>query len=124
MQKKRRRAVPIPDGCIPETIDRLLATEFWLRSLVPETGYVRLHDDHNGTYQGTLRIVLDKMGEVQVIAAGANGLVCLRFRTSDGGGVSLNTRKALLILAEAIRMDNKERPINMSSGAVQDLLLP
>ncbi len=113
MPKRKRRAVPIPDGRIPETIDRLLASEFWLHSLAPETGYARLNDDHDGTYQGTLRIVFDRTGDAHVIAAGTTGLVVLRFRTSVGGGVSLNTRKALLILAEAIRKDNEERPINV-----------
>lgn len=116
MPKKKRRAVPIPDGRIPGTIYRLLASEFWLHSLAPEKGYERLHDDHDGTYQGTPRIVFDRMGDAHVIAAGTTGLAVLRFRTSGGGGVSLNTRKALLILAEAIRMDNEQRPISMPSG--------
>ncbi len=118
MPKKKRPALPIPDDRIPETVAQLLASEFWLHSLAPDTGYSRLHDDHDGTYQGTLRIIFDRMGDAHVIATGTNGLVMLRFRTSGGGGVSLNTRKALLILAEAIRKDNEERPITVPTGTV------
>jgi hypothetical protein len=76
---------------------------------LPDDGGLRLHDDHDGTYEGTLWVQVGPDGDawVNVINRSPFGL---RFRNSFGGGRSLRVHNALLILAHAIKMDNLERP--------------
>jgi hypothetical protein len=69
----------------------------------------RIQDDCDGvkTREQSVRVIMDFTGDTYV-AAGTSKL--MRFRTFYGGGASLRVRNALLILAEAIRLDNEERP--------------
>lgn len=90
-----------------KTSKKLLEASFWPDALRAETGYRRLHDDHDGTYQGWLGVYFDRMGDAYL---SIDGSPALRFRTWGGGGMSERTRNALVLLAEAIRMDNEDRP--------------
>lgn len=97
----------------PATVDALLNSFFWLPTLQTMQSYGRLHDDHDGTKEGVLQIVFSPDGDAHVAIAGgpeSGYSPTLRFRTYEGGGLSLRTRNALLILAEAIRLDNLEHP--------------
>ena len=91
---------------------RVLENPFWIPTLEPDKVFSRLHDDHDGTREGTINVFFDRMGDAYVSIEGrdsrSNGL--LRFRTVGGGGLSERTRNALMILAEAIRLDNKDCP--------------
>lgn len=76
----------------------------------PSNGGMRLHDDHDGTYDGTAWVTIGDDGDalLQVVQQeGGNGL---RFRTHLGGGMSPRTHNALVILARAIKLDNADRP--------------
>lgn len=86
-----------------------LEASYWLTSLEPRAGYTRRHDDTDGERgpEQDLSVMIGPDGDCWVQAGGGE---TLRFRTYAGGGASLRTRNALLILAEAIRRDNEERP--------------
>jgi hypothetical protein len=90
-----------------KTIKKILETPYWQPTLHPDTCYVRQHDDHDGEPLGGLRVFFDEFGDAYV---STDLHPCLRFRTPMGGGQSERTRMALMILAEAIRLDNEERP--------------
>jgi hypothetical protein len=91
-------------------VDALLDSEFWLHTISTGQTYGRNHDDTDGEAGQFISILFDQMGDAYMDKA-SNYPWPLRFRTYEGGGHSLKTRKALLILAEAIRQDNEERPI-------------
>lgn len=92
---------------IAKRIKKLLEDSFWPESLSPDVSYQRIHDDHDGTFTGTLSVFIDRMGDVYLTVDRA--FEALRFRTMGGGGHSLRVRNALVVLAEAIRLDNEER---------------
>lgn len=93
---------------IEKEIKRILEISFWLPTLKTDTLYERTHDDHDGTFKGKIRVAFDMMGDawVNVDRQGID----LRFRSWTGGGNSQRVRNALMILAEAIRLDNEEHP--------------
>jgi hypothetical protein len=88
-------------------IKKLLEVPFWPSSLTPNKPYTRLHDDHDGTHQGRIGVIFDQMGDAYIFS---DHQPFLRFRTWGGGGNSLRVRNALVILAEAIRLDNEDKP--------------
>jgi hypothetical protein len=89
-------------------IKRLLEHPTWPPHLQARTPYRRLHDDHDGKREGHLRVVFSDDGDAWVSIPDVPPGEGLRFRTGIGGGRSLRTRAALLILAEAMRLDNEE----------------
>ncbi len=91
----------------PEFLKKLLYEQFWLETLDVKCAYSRLHDDHDGTFKGIISVGFDQMGDAWLFVEDQSPL---RFRTWEGGGMSLRTRNALVILAEAIRLDNEETP--------------
>lgn len=99
----------------PERAEKLVHTllneNYWLPKLRPDTRYVRTNDDHDGTWFPKINVVFSHDGDawVGVQALRPEVLSSCRFRTGMGGGASLRVRNALLILAEAIRLDNEDR---------------
>ena len=93
---------------IQEIIPRILESFFWIDELDTETIYARLHDDTDGKMEGQIAVQIDRQGDVYLTTDEHRG-PSLRFRTDGGGGMSLRTRTALLILALAIKMDTAER---------------
>ncbi len=93
---------------IEKTVKKLLETPYWLETLNPDFAYRRDHDDHDGEPKGGLMVMFDEWGDGHVAT---DCHPWLRFRTYGGGGKSLRTRNALMILAEAIRLDNEEEGI-------------
>lgn len=90
---------------------RVLEHPFWIPTLKTDEFYTRTHDDHDGTSTGKLNVSVDQMGDVWLLVDPPDGFSkTLRFRTYGGGGNSMRVRNALMILAEAIRLDNLERP--------------
>lgn len=95
---------------IEERVREILEEPFWLRTLETGRRYNRVHDDHDGTFKGSINITFGWDGDAWV-ECDAEEHSPLRFRMEmTGGGRSPRTRKALLILAEAIRLDNEECP--------------
>ncbi len=92
-------------------IDALLGEHMiWPEGLEAATQYRRTHDDHDGTCDGKISVVIGHDGDAWVDLQGKRPCESLRYRTYQGGGRSLRVRNALLILAYAIMLDNKELP--------------
>lgn len=89
-------------------IKDLLEEPFWLHTLKSNTAYFRTHDDCDGDTKKGIQVIFDKLGDAHFSVQNMKG-EC-RFRTF-GGGQSLRVRNALLILAEAIRLDNDDHPL-------------
>lgn len=88
---------------------RILGHPFWIPELYSDTMYSRLHDDHDGTREGIVSVKFDMAGDAWLSTDKHRGPP-LRFRTEGGGGLSPRVRNALMLLAEAIRLDNLEHP--------------
>lgn len=95
-------------------IHTLLETPFWPQTIQSGKLYLRYEDD---SPEGSLSVSFDVDGDgyirvYQNIDPTEHNW-SLRFRIlMSGGGESPRVRNALLILAEAIRLDNEERPQN------------
>lgn len=74
--------------------------------------YARRHDDTDGkrTPDQSLGVMFSADMDAWLVSPLGPEYQALRFRTSAGGGCSPRVHRALLILAEAIRRDNTERP--------------
>lgn len=88
-------------------INALLSRPFWLETLNDADCYERQHDDTDGKPEGFLAVSFGPDGDAYV---SIHMHPVLRFRTEIGGGGSPRTRNALILLAEAIRLDNEARP--------------
>ena len=100
-----KKKPPTPE----EMVKKILETPFWIDTLGTEEVYQRVHDDHDGTFEGRICISISSDGDVWLSTDKHRGPP-LRFRCELGGGASPRVRNALLILAEAIRLDNLDRP--------------
>jgi hypothetical protein len=111
--KERKVLKRCVDGISQETIvkaiNEILNEPFWLPGLETQVAYQRIHDDHDGTFDGILSVVFGKDSDAWLQILGKPGVI-LRFRNSFGGGQSQRVRNALLILAHAIKLDNEEVP--------------
>jgi hypothetical protein len=94
---------------VQRAMNTLIEGAYWPQSIEPKSSHTRRHDDTDGKrdIEQDLTISIGPDGDAWVVAAGAPPL---RFRTLAGGGHSLRVRNALLVVAEAIRRDNAERP--------------
>lgn len=90
-------------------VARVLEPDYWLPSLEVRRCYSRRQDDTDGQrdYTQNLDVMIGPDGDCWLTAGGGQ---TLRFRTWAGGGMSVRTRQALMVLAEAIRLDNEDRP--------------
>ena len=84
---------------------RVLEHPFWIPELDVNVAYERLHDDHDGTFRGKINVAFSIDGDAWISVDGHRSL---RFRTYEGGGMSLRVRNALVVLALAIKLDNEE----------------
>lgn len=92
-------------------VHELLDNPFWLPTITPYEPYARTHDDCEGDRDQRLVVTFSEDADAWVSVEG-NPTGSLRFRVPMiGGGLSGRTRSALMILAEAIRLDNEERPL-------------
>lgn len=92
-------------------IHALLNDNYWLPQLRPDTRYARTTDDHDGKFFPKVNVIFSGDGDawMMVQTLRPEVMASCRFRTGMGGGHSLRVRNALLILAEAIRLDNELR---------------
>ncbi|MFH1129426.1 MAG: hypothetical protein V1686_01700 [Patescibacteria group bacterium] len=89
---------------------RVLDYPFWIPDVETMRRYTRIHDDHDGTFQGAITVIFSKDGDAWVEFDPTHNASPLRFRGDLGGGMSLRTKNALMILALAIKLDNEEAP--------------
>jgi hypothetical protein len=89
------------EGDRVEAVRRFLSSPVWPERLEARTPYDREADEGGG-----VRVFLSEDGDAFLSVASAN--MATRFCTLQGGGQSPRVRAALLILAEAIRLDNEE----------------
>jgi hypothetical protein len=101
-------------------VDILLASPFWLQGLSTDKVYRRESDDTDGEEQGiSVAFGPDADAWVEVRSYKVHREeedetprppVMHRFRTGFGGGRSQRVRTALLILAHAMELDEKDLP--------------
>lgn len=75
--------------------------------LAPRVGHVRIQDDHEGTFKGSICVGIGPDGDAWIQQDDHDPI---RFRNMLGGGMSPRTYTALIILALAIEEDNKQNP--------------
>ncbi len=108
--------VTVPtDSAVTSSLDVLLESVFWPKSLSIGAAYSRVHDDCDGQRgaEHELTVVIGRDGDLHVLQCGE---ISLRFREPFGGGASPRVRNALLVLAEAIRRDNAADASHTRSG--------
>ena len=95
---------------VDKALNDLLEGDYWIDTLAVNEFYSRLHDDTDGktTSDHALEVLIAEDLDMHIIVPGQTE--SLRFRNYLGGGSSLRVRNALLVLAEAMRRDNAERP--------------
>jgi len=78
-----------------------------------------VHDDCDGDLNQALAVIIDDNADAHVLLPPDRNVESLRFREQLGGGMSPRVRNAILVLAEAIRRDNLDRPqqLRADSGA-------
>lgn len=103
-----QRLVPTAD--VHDTIAYLLDVHFFLDQLRTKVWYERQSDGDEKDGKGQLRKLSVKFDELNNAIISVNGHTAM-FATGGEGGMSRRTRTALLILAEAIRLDNIQTPI-------------
>lgn len=86
-------------------VKNILESPIWLNTIEDTTPYTIQHDDTDGKDEGFLTVMFDRYGDAYI---SIDIRTQLRFRTLLGGGKNLRTRTALMILAEAIRLDTKK----------------
>lgn len=102
------KRIPMPnERQVGKAMDTLLEGAYWPGTLVSRTAYVRVQDDCDGDLSQCLSVGFSQDGDAWIQT---HGPMTLRFRSLGGGGMSLRVRNALLVLAEAIRRDNEDRP--------------
>src|SRR5258708_5755811 len=98
----------------------LLEGYFWIPSLETAKIYERMEDDTSGILTVTFSADGDAWINVFSKVDPAEFRDTFRFRVPfAGGGQSPRVRNALLVLAEAIRLDNKEHPQFARKSSVQ-----
>lgn len=91
-------------------VHRVLENPFWIPDLIAKKSYTRIHDDHDGTFEGAITVTFSEDGDAWVNVDPSYNRSALRFRNFFGGGMSLRVRNALMILAFAIKLDNEKIP--------------
>ena len=71
--------------------------------------YFITNDDCDGETHEGVTVIIDSQGDAWITVSGKKGYGTSRIRNFNGGGHNHRTRNALMILAEAIRLDNEER---------------
>lgn len=89
-------------------VRKLLEEPLLLQELEPGILHTRVHDDHDGTKEGSVAVGMAVDGDMHIYTDKA--FQDLRFRTYAGGGSSPRVHNALRILALAIKLDNKDKP--------------
>jgi|GEM_PF-2137644 len=102
---------------LEERVTKILEGDFKLPSVEFGQSFKRIHDDNDGLATGlSLKIDMDGNIKVDVDAE----FMSARYRTYIGGGRSLRTRNALMVLALAMEKDSQDP--NTSSDIQLELI--
>mgnify|MGYP000083937511 CR=1 FL=1 len=96
-----------------QMLKRCLGDGIVLPKVVSGVTYSRIHDDHDGTFDGSIELFFGPDGDAWISVQRLHDHQiprAIRFRNYCGGGRSLRVYHALRLLAEAIRLDQEERP--------------
>lgn len=95
---------------LDKALHSLLEGDYWLNTLGLDEFHVRRQDDCDGEggLEHQLQVYLSADLDIHLPIPGQ--MHSLRFRDAMGGGSSPRVRNALIVLAEAIRRDNEDRP--------------
>lgn len=118
MSKKKRPLEEADIEAVSERLEEILGHEWQIVTPQLESGvvYERVHDDHEGRYDGRLLLQMSRDGDMWLSSDFMAGK-SMRFRMPFiGGGMSRRVHTALRILALAIKLDNEERPIQLPGG--------
>ncbi len=95
-------------GIISEKIKELLESAWWPGEIEVNKNYFRTHDDCDGDTSEGVSLTFSVDGDAHIICT-RRAMQSCRYRIpSIGGGRSPRVRKALLILALAIKLDNED----------------
>lgn len=92
-----------------DMIKQVLETPYWIPTLKADIPYFITNDDCDGNLHQGITVTIDCQGDAWISINGERGYQTCRIRTFNGGGHNHRTRNALMILAEAIRLDNEGR---------------
>lgn len=101
-------------------VRRFLERPTWLQTIDTRTNYARVHDDNDGDRRERLVLIFGPDGDAHLWVEGEQPSPALRFRNGSGGGRSLRTHAALMILAEAMRLDELQDPHSPSNAKMRD----
>ena len=93
---------------IKTKIKEVLEKPYWIPTLKADTSYFVMNDDCDGRRHEGISVLMDNQGDAWITINDERGCCFARIRTFAGGGHNDRTRNALMILAEAIRLDNEE----------------
>jgi hypothetical protein len=91
---------------VNSALDTLLDGHYWIDTLETRRCYEQVSDDCR---EAMMSLVISDDGDVFLRTFLPPGESSIRLRTGIGGGTSPRVRKALLILAEAIRRDGADQ---------------
>jgi len=94
-------------------IKRFLDKPFWLPTLDPHAAYEREPDGTNDTGDQRVTVSFGPKGEACLTVGNSEPV---SFQNYMGNGASIRTHAALMVLAEAIRLDNVDRPQTRSAS--------
>lgn len=97
-------------------IKRFLDRPFWLPTLDDGVVYERTQDDSEDRAAGCLRVRFSPEGDAYI---GIDQTELIHFRNYTHGGTSLRTHAALMVLAEAIRLDNLEHAQTKTAASLE-----
>ena len=89
-----------------EQIHKILNTPFWLDSLDTLKYYSISHDENDGDTFQKIHLLITPDGDIRLRVSGSREFFRFRF-PGQGGGNYPKVRNALLILAEAIRLESE-----------------
>lgn len=93
-----------------DKIKEVLETPYWIPTLKADHSYFITNDDCDGNLHEGISVMMDSQGDAWITVSDKKAYSSARMRTFAGGGHNHRTRNALMILAEAIRLDN-EKPM-------------
>ena len=94
--------------CLKNNIKSFLEDNFWIPTLKADHPYFVTNDDCDGKLHEGITVTIDSQGDAWITVNDKRAFTSARIRTFAGGGHNHRTRNALMILAEAIRLDNEE----------------
>jgi hypothetical protein len=106
--KNKRKSKATSELMLKRALNTVLEDYYFPNTLETHVSYSRRQDDTDGELDSKhyIRLMISRDSDAWII----HDDISLRFRAPFGGGSSPRVRNALIVLAEAIRRDNEDRP--------------